>query len=288
MILVTGSAGKTGRAVIQALTKNGEAVRAFARHADDVARLKSLGVEDVIVGDLLNPSDLERSVRDVPAIYHIAPNVSPDEATIGRMIVSAAQSANVERFVFHSVLHPQIEAMPHHWQKLRVEEFLLGSELSFTILQPTIYIQNVLAYWDQIVEQGTYPVPYSPETPLSMVDLEDVAQVAAMVLTQPGHERAIYELVGVSAISPTEVANILSEQLNRSVTVKVVPLEEWERNARSSGMGSYQVLALIKMFCYYEDHGFIGNPNSLRYLLGRQPTSFADFVNRIKRDHRIG
>ena len=284
MILVTGSTGKTGRAVIQVLTKNGEAVRAFAHQADDVTRLKSLGVEDVIVGDLLNPSDLERSVRNVRAVYHIAPNISPDEVTIGKMIVSAAKPANVERFVFHSVLHPQIEAMPHHWQKLRVEEFLIESGLSFTILQPTIYMQNVLAYWDKIIKNGTYQVPYSPEASLSMVDLNDVAQVAAMVLAQPSHEGAVYELVGVSAISSMEVTNILSEQLNRSVTVKVVPLDEWERNARSSGMGSYQVLTLIKMFCYYENHGFRGNLNSLGYLLGRQPTSFAEFVNRIKRD----
>src|SRR5271157_1474646 len=288
MILVTGAAGKTGKAVVKALAAKGANVRALAHRPEHAEALRALGAADVIIGSFDDPRALARAAAGTRAIYHICPNVSPHEVAYARAVAAAAQAQNIAHFVYHSVLHPQIEAMPHHWQKLRVEEFLLGSELSFTILQPTIYIQNVLAYWDQIVEQGTYPVPYSPETPLSMVDLEDVAQVAAMVLTQPGHERAIYELVGVSAISPTEVANILSEQLNRPVTAKVVPLEEWERNARSSGMGSYQVLALSKMFCYYEDHGFIGNPNSLRYLLGRQPTSFAEFVNRIKRDHRIG
>ncbi|MFN2152589.1 MAG: SDR family oxidoreductase, partial [Anaerolineales bacterium] len=267
MILVTGSAGKTGRAIIQALVKGGESVRVLAHRPDQVARLEALGVDDVLVGDMLDSASVTRAVQGIRAIYHIAPNVNPDEETIGRIIVDAARSANVERFVFHSVLHPQIEAMPHHWQKLRVEEMLFESGLFFTILQPTIYMQNILAYWDQIITDGIYPVPYSPESLLSMVDLDDVAQVAVMALTEPGHQSAVYELVGVSAMSQTDVANMLNEQLHRPVTVKIVSREDWERNARASGLGEFQVATLIKMFCFYERYGFAGNPNVLSYLL---------------------
>ena len=281
MILVTGSAGKTGRAIIQALTNSGEPVRALAHRPDQVARLEALGAGDVQVGDMLDPVSVACAVQGVRAIYHIAPNVSPDEVTIGRIIIDAARSANVERFIFHSVLHPQIEAMPHHWQKVRVEEMLFESGLPFSIIQPTIYMQNILAHWDQIVTNGIYPVPYSPESRLSMVDLDDVAQVAVMALTEPGHQGAIYELVGVSAMSQLDVANVLSEQLSCPVIAKVMSLEEWERNVRNSGMGEYQVTTLMKMFSYYERYGFAGNPNVLSYLLQRQPTSFTDFVRRI-------
>jgi len=277
MILITGAAGKTGRAVIRALLKSGEPIRALARREDQVVRLKSLGATEVIVGDLLDQASVNRAVQNVRAIYHIAPNVRPDETAIGRIVLDAAKSANVERFVFHSVLRPQIEAMPHHWQKLRVEELLFESGLSFTILQPTIYMQNILANWNQITN-GIYSIPYAPETCLSMVDLEDVAQVAAKVLTEDGHRNAVYELVGVAAISQTEVAQILSEQLHRPVTVRQIPLEEWERNARANGMGEYQVTTLLKMFRYYERFGFAGNPNVLTYLLQRKPASFESFV----------
>jgi uncharacterized protein YbjT (DUF2867 family) len=182
--------------------------------------------------------------------------------------------------------------MPHHWQKLRVEELLFESGLPFTILQPTVYMQNVLAHWDQISNDGIYTIPYAPETRLSMVDLEDVAQVAAMVITQPSHQSAVYELVGVAAMSQMDVANALSEQLNHPVTVKVVTLEEWERNTRASGMSDYQVTTLIKMFRYYERYGFEGNSNVLNCLLQRPPASFLDFVRRIiserENDLRIG
>ncbi len=236
------------------------------------------------MGDLLDQGTMEQAVEGVRAIYHIAPNVSPDEGSIGKIVISAARSASVERFVLHSVLHPYVEAMPHHWQKARVEELLFASGLRFIILQPTAYMQNVSAHWDQIIEHGRYPMPYSPETRLSLVDLEDVAQAAAIVLTESGQTGATIELVGTPAMSQIEIVETLSGQLGRPVTAEVVPLEEWERNARASGMGDYQVSTLTKMFHYYEKHGLIGNSNALNCLLRRQPISFPEFVRRIAKE----
>ena len=116
-----------------------------------------------------------------------------------------------------------------------------------------------------------------------MVDLADVAEAAAVVLTEPGHLGATNELVGPEALSQTEIAAILSRQLGRPVRAEVIPLDAWERNARSSGMGEYQVTTLLKMFRYYEQHGFWGNPNVLSWLLGRPATRFEDFVARTMR-----
>jgi uncharacterized protein YbjT (DUF2867 family) len=288
MILITGSAGKTGRAIIRELSKGKETVRALVHRFDQVAWLERLGVDDVLIGDILNPASIVKAIQGVRAIYHITPNISPDEVIIGKTVIRATQSANVERLVFHSVMHPHVEAMPHHWQKLRVEELLFESGLPFTILQPTVYMQNILTQWDQILKYGIYTLPYSTATRLSLVDLEDVARVAAMVLTEPGHQGATYELVGTPAMSQIDIADVLSEQLDRPVTVKAVPIEEWERGARASGLGDYQVLTLIKMFSYYERYGFVGNSNVLSCLLRRQPSSFADFVSRIESERENG
>ena len=285
MILVTGAAGKTGRAVLRALAGRREPVRALIHRPDQASSLQGLGVHETVVGDLLDRAGMRRAVDGVRAIYHMAPNVSPDEISMGRAVIVAAQSADVERLVFHSVLHPHIEAMPHHWQKARVEELLFASGLPFTILQPTTYMQNVAAAWDQILTQGRYPVPYSPKTRLSLVDLEDVAQAAVRVLTEPGHTGATIELVGTPGMSPGDIAELLSAELDRRVTVEVVPLNEWERRARASGLGEYQVSALTRMFDYYEKHGLTGSPQALSGVLGRQPTSFPVFVRRVIQEH---
>jgi len=204
----------------------------------------------------------------------------PEEFAIGQMIVAAAKSAGCERFVYHSVLHPQIQAMPHHWHKLLVEGHLFESGLSCTILQPAAYMQNILANWHQILEDGIYSVPYAAETRLSMVDLEDVVEVATTVLTEPGHGGAIYELSGPDVFNQKEVAAILEEQMNRSVSVREIAIEAWREQAKSNGLDDYQVDTLSKMFSYYERYGFAGNPKVLRMLLGRAPGSFGEFVKR--------
>ena len=144
-------------------------------------------------------------------------------------------------------------------------------------------MQNVLPHWEQIVTQGLYPVPYPVETRLGMVDLGDVAEAAAVVLTEPGHIGSTYELAGPEALSQTEIAANLSRQLGRPVRAEVIPLDAWERNARAAGMGEYAVMMLLKMFCYYERHGFWGNPKVLSWLLGRPATSFETFVARTAR-----
>jgi uncharacterized protein YbjT (DUF2867 family) len=233
-------------------------------------------------------STLRRATQGVRAIYHICPNVSPDEVAIGKLAVAAAQHAQVEQFVFHSVMHPQTEAMMHHWNKLRVEEALFESGLAYTILQPASYMQNVLGGWRAIVERGEYEVPYSVEARMSMVDLEDVAQAAAIVLTEPGHVGATYELAGPEVLTQTRVAEILSNHLNRLVRAEQVAIEAWSRQAQASGMGNYQIERLVKMFLYYDRHGFWGNPRVLSHLLGRTPTKFDAFVERVIRQMTNG
>jgi NAD(P)H dehydrogenase (quinone) len=278
MILVTGAAGKTGQAVIRALASRGGAIRALAHKPEQVEHLRSLGAQEVLVGDMLSQVFLEQATRGIQSIYHICPNVDPYETVIGAFAIQAARHAGVEHFVYHSVLHPQAENMPHHWKKMRVEELLLESGLGFTIMQPTVYMQNVLAYWDRIMAEHVYAVPYPVETRLSMIDLDDLAEAAALVLTQPGHLAAIYELAGCVPVSQTEIVQTMSEKLGFSVQAETLSLEKWESQARRLGMGDYQVETLLKMFEYYAKFGLHGNPQVLTWLLGRKPADFAGFI----------
>jgi hypothetical protein len=77
------------------------------------------------------------------------------------------------------------------------------------------------------------------------------------------------------------VAAILSRQLGCRVQAQAVPLDEWERKARASGMNDYAVETLLRMFRYYDGFGLCGNPNILNWLLRRPATTFSAFVARI-------
>lgn len=284
MILVTGSAGKTGRSVIQALVARGVPVRALVYRQEQIQTVKSIGARDVLVGDMTSQAVMEGAVQDIRAVYHICPNVSPDEIEIGQTVIAAARKAGVDHFVFHSVLKPQTEAMPHHWNKLRVEELLVESGLTYTILQPAVYMQNILAHWEQITNEGIFPIPYPADTSLSLVDLRDVAQAAANVMTEPRHAYATYELVGVEGLSLNEVARILGQELDREVQVKVVPIETWRSQAREAGLGDYQLDTLTSMFRYYSRHHLLGNPQVLGWILGHPPTKLDVFVRDMRKE----
>ena len=280
MILVTGAGGKTGKAVITALAARGVTLRAFVRSEAQAAEARTLGASDASIGDLCDAVAVQTALRGVRKVYHICPNVHPNEIVIGEAVIGAARTAGVEQFVFHSVLHPQTEKMPHHWLKLRVEEMLLESGLRFTILQPTAYMQNILAGWESITQRGVYPVPYPVETRLSLVALEDVADAAARVLTEPGHAGATYELAGTPAMTQIEVTEVLSQSLGRAVRAEAISLEQWEAQARTSNLNGTAIETLKAMFRYYARYGLVANPNVLRWLLGRQPISLADFAQR--------
>jgi len=283
MILITGAGGKTGKTLINVLSK-AESLCAFVYREEHVSAVKSLGAEKVIVGDMRDESAIGLAMEAVRAVYHVCPNMSPDEAVIGNLVIRAARKAGIERFVYHSVLHPQTEKMGHHWAKLRVEEMIFESELPFTILQPAPYMQNLLAGWKSIVEDSILRVPYSVNSQFSFIDLEDLAEAARIVLTEPSHMNATYELAGMLPISHVVVAELFSHVLNRDVRAERAEIRDWRLRAEHSGMSEYAVENLIKMFEYYDQWGLAGNPNLLRWLLRREPTSLEMFVRRESHD----
>ncbi len=272
-ILVAGAGGKTGQAVMKALVGRGVGVRPFLRRNIPIPN-----TTESVIGDMTNPADWGRAMNGIDKVYHICPNMHPDEVEIGRMAIDAACKADVTHFVYHSVLHPQIEAMPHHWRKMGVEEALLESGLPFTILQPTAYMQNIRGNWESIIQTGEFMIPYPITTQISLVDLEDVAEVAAMVLTETRHIGALYELVGTLPLSQVETARQLGKVNGRAIIAYEIDLQTWQENAQSAGVPLHAIETLLKMFRHYAAHGLAGNPNILHCLLQREPTSLADCV----------
>jgi uncharacterized protein YbjT (DUF2867 family) len=284
MILVTGAGGKTGRTLVKALSKV-ESVCALVYREEYVSVVKALGAEKVILGDMHDQAVIRSAMQGAQSVYHICPNINPDEVAIGKLVIDKARKAGVEHFIYHSVLHPQTEKMNHHWQKLCMEEMIFESGLPFTILQPAPYMQNLLASWKSIVEDGVLRVPYSVNSKFSFVDLEDIAEVASFVLTQANHANAIYELAGTLPLSHVEVAKIFGRVLKCDVRAEREEISDWR--LRAAAMSEYAIENLVKMFEYYDQWGLTGNSNVLRWLLKREPTSLEMFFGRTVKERDI-
>jgi uncharacterized protein YbjT (DUF2867 family) len=279
MILVTAANGRTGQSVVAALSRAGHEVRAFDID-DDVRQLVGeRGTAEAVVGDLLNPDDVGRGLEGVRSVIHIGPPMHPREAEMGLGVVSASRRAGVEHFVQFSVTHPQLEPLLNHQAKLAVERAVLLSRMPFTILQPMHFMQNIDV--TGVVAARMLHQPYSLDTPLAHVDLEDVAEVAAMVVGDPNHHYATYELCGRDFRNARELAQIIWAESGQEVTASHVPFPEPANGGtRPSEEEDHRHDAMFRLFDHYGRYGITGNPNVLRWLLGRPPTSFAEYVRR--------
>jgi len=153
------------------------------------------------------------ALKGVDAVFYIAPAFLPDEAEIGKGMVESAKRAGVRRFVFSSVIHPVLNALGNHAQKAPVEEAVLTSEMEYTFLHPTVFFQNFTEAWPKIVETGVLAEPWSVDTRFSRVDYRDVAEAAAIALTEDRLLYGTFELCVDGWLNRKDVAAIIGEVL---------------------------------------------------------------------------
>ena len=122
-------------------------------------------------------------------------------------------------------------------------------------------------------------MPYSLDAPFTNVDLDDVGAVSALVLTEDGHAGVTYDLAGPERLCVREMATIAAAALGRPVEAVHVPLESWLVTA-AAGLSAQQRADLAAMCRAYHRDGLVGDPMSLRRLLGRQPRTWAESLTR--------
>lgn len=279
-ILVTGASGKTGQRVVAAIAQRGGKVRAFVRRREAGAALLQAGAAEVAVGDLMNAESLRAAMTGAGQVLHICPPMHPQEDVIARTMIGLAGELSVGRFVLYSVLHPLLADVPHHDRKLQGERALVDSGLSYTILQPGRYMQHVAAIWPAVLATGVHSMPFSTVARFSLTDLSDLAEAAARIMTEPGHEAATYQLAGPDALSQEDCAAILGRVLGRPIRAVAKPVADFRRDAAAAGMPPERIETMTRMNAHYDAHGLVGNPNVLRWILGREPTRFAEYVAR--------
>jgi uncharacterized protein YbjT (DUF2867 family) len=268
VIVVTAAGGKTGAAVVRALWSRGHRVRALVGRSAPHPELTALSA-DVVAADLTDPDAVAPHLADAEALYLIWPNFDPAETAGATALIETARRAGVGRVVYHSVLRPQARTMPHHAAKDRVEEALDASGVAWRVLQPCAYAENFDAQLDEVARTGVLRSPWGLEQAQSLVALADVAEAAAVLLTESGLDGGTFEAVGPEPLTAPRIASLLAEWLGRDVQavddVPDGPVPE-----------EYAARCLRTMFDHYRAHGFTGSPRVLTALLGRRPRTFAE------------
>ena len=287
MILVLGASGYTGLAILRALSSRGASTRAFVRDAAKVDQVRAAGAQDVVIGDLRDLDALARAASGCDGIYFIGPRFMPEEAHVGLAVVDAAVRAGVRRFVYSGVYHPSIAALLNHQAKLPVEDALYKTDLEFTILQPARFMHGpLLSSWSRVLSEGIYADAFNPDRPMAYVDYDDVAELAAVALTESPLVRGTFELAA-GEYTGHDVAACLADALGRPVRAQQASLQEYGPAQGPAMANPYVRDGFMRLRRYYDDYGFRGgNALVLGAILQRPPTDLSAFVARLARDQR--
>lgn len=278
--LVCGVGGITGDTVLSVLGERGIGVRALVHRDERREAALALGAESVAVADYDDESAFGRAMDGADSVFFVAPSYREGEPRWVAAALRAAERAGVDRFVYHSVLHPFTPSMPHHLRKAEAETEVRASRLRWTIIQPAMYAQTVLRV-RQRSAAGELHVPYDPDALFTVVDVRDVAACVAEVLADDAHVYGGYEIAGTEVRTLREMAATMDRVLDEQRTIVQV---EPESLPLPPQWGERQRREYALMCREYGAHGLLGSGHAATALLGRTPTAFADVVARDVRD----
>lgn len=268
---VIGAAGHTGAPLLGALKRRGHHVKAIVRSDD--RRGAASSADTIAIADLSDVNALNAALTGVDVVYFIPPLLQDNEEGYAVNAITAALACGVERFVYHSVLHPDTPTMPHHARKARVEIILRESAIAWTIVQPAMYMDTPLRLFDRPTLR--LRPPFSIDRLFNPIDPRDLSEAIARILTEPGHDYAAYELAGRDRLSFRDMAGQIGEVIGQPVDVEAVDVDQLIAGRNYTPAMGRQAKA---MFNHYDRHGLCGNSNVLEMIIKRQAGSFMQFI----------
>lgn len=276
-ILITGGTGNTGAEVVRQLLAAGHPVRVLARSAESAKKLPG-GVE-TLLGDFDDAAALDRAFAGIEAVYALTP-VNPKSVEWMQRLVETAKRAGVRRFVKLSGMTAGSNSPARLIRDHGVsDDYLRNAGLSYTIVQPNSFMQNMFWSIDSIKSQGAFYQP-TGDTRQSLVDIADVAAVVVKALTERGHEGKTYVLTGPKSLSFQAVADIIAAAIGKPVQYVAVPGVAAEQSMLESGMPEWMAHTLVEFYGAVATGAFAGTTDDIEHLLGRSATSFDTFIER--------
>ncbi len=247
-ILLTGATGNIGSGLVPSLIAKGATIRALVREPSKASVLTEAGVE-VLRGDLDKPETLDAAFDGVDRVFLLTPP-NPNQVTQAHNGIAAAKRAGVARIVRLSARAvPMVADSPARVtrQHVATDAEIVTSGLAYTILRPHFFMQNLLIAAQSVAADGALYLP-AKDGKVGMIDVRDIVEVSAKVLTEDGHEGQAYDLTGPESISFHAVAAALSKALGKEVRYVDVPPEAAREAMIGIGVSEWVSDALNEYF----------------------------------------
>ncbi len=278
MIVVIGGTGNTGRALVKALAAKGLDFKCLVRDVDKARG--TLGADVALVrGDLDDPASLDGAFDGADKVF-LNSGHGPALQQQQNNAIEAAERAGIAHFVKMSgsekavVAEGPTQIMRDHYH---VEEALRASGLTWTIVQPNYFLNNLMMFAPTVAADSKFMSPIAPDAPISMIDVRDTADCVVAVMTEPGHAGKTYYLTG-AVITLNQIAAEMTRVLGREITLVSVPFEGAKAAMEKQGMPDWLIAHLIGIGSFVSDGGMGGASDWVEKLSGHAPRTLADFV----------
>jgi uncharacterized protein YbjT (DUF2867 family) len=211
-ILVTGARGNIGSRLVAKLTEAGHDVRGSAREA----------LPGTVQLDITDPTNAPEALADVDTMF-----LYPTRGTVDEFL-TAARDAKVRHVVLLSspaAYEPGEHDRPIGLAHRNMEQALERSGLSHTVLYPSWLATNAIRDWAAQIRSGRLGIAY-PDAQVSPIHLDDIADVAADLLTRERHRGRMVVLTGPESLRLRDVAGILADVLGRPIPVDALTREQ--------------------------------------------------------------
>jgi uncharacterized protein YbjT (DUF2867 family) len=283
MILITGASGSVGKAVLREAIRKESKIGAMYRSKEEAAKAPS-GCEPVLA-DYSDRQSLRNALDGVSSVYVVCSPI-PQLVELESNMLDVCKEAGVKHVVLNSALGAGDFAKSFPSWHRKVEDKLKAMGMSYTILRPNGFLQNIVAYnAPSIRAQGAFYVAMG-DAKVSYLDVGDIAVVAAKALSGGTHAGKTYELNGPEAISNRELAKRISKVTGRTVNYVDVPEVAQREAMLGLGMPEWQVTALLDLQQYYKQGGGGKTDGLLQALIERAPVTLDQYLTANAREFR--
>lgn len=276
MILVTGATGNVGSELIRELVEEKQPVRAFVRHRTPARAVALEGVE-FAEGDFEKPETFGPALTGVEQLFLLIPSSLKVEEQQCQF-VDAAKRSKVKRIVKLSQFGAN-ECTRGRFQRYHggVENYIRRSKIAYTFLRPNLFMQGLLNFQGTIAGQGAFHLP-AGDSPVSVVDVRDVAAVAARALVDRRHDGKTYEITGPEAITHAEMAESLSRATGRTIKFVDIPPDSMREKLVEMGMERWRADGLIEDYDHYRRGEAAAVTSTVREITGAEARTFDEFA----------
>ncbi|TDB73001.1 NAD(P)H-binding protein [Micromonospora sp. KC723] len=262
-IVVLGATGKTGRRLVRTLRMAGRSVRAASRTGE-------------VRFDWADQGSWPAVLEGAAALYLIA----PEDPALARPFVQQATAAGVRRVV--ALSGRGIEQVPaDSFQGMSAaERAVRESDAEWTIIRPNNFCQNFDEdLWHAPLRAGRLALPIGA-VPEPFIDAQDVADVAAALLTTDGHHGQVYELSGPRALTFAEAVATMAAAAGRPLRYAELTARKYRAELLAEGVPEEVAADLGAMFANMRAGGTAEPVDGVRRVLGREPVDFDRYASR--------